>query len=276
MSARPPLIDEPSRVRVGSVDVAYRRAGSGSALVYFHGMGLTRRHLPLFDALGREHLVLVPENPGFGDTPRPRWFRTLDDIVVHQADVLETLQAPRVHVVGHSLGGRIAGSFAALYPERVLSLTLIAPAPLATVTPPELREPKLPDPLPADFNFDDALAFNGHAAAYPEFLDGDDDGDLLAPEDGDKHADPTAWSLEGSESLYRRLARVTCPSQVLVPDEDRVIDHRTFEEWASRLPGAELVHVKGHEHPTGHLMIVQEPDQIADAVSALLRRFGLR
>ena len=34
-------------VRVSDVDFAYRRAGSGEPLVFLHGMGMTRRWLPI-------------------------------------------------------------------------------------------------------------------------------------------------------------------------------------------------------------------------------------
>ena len=37
-----------------------------------------------------------------------------------------------VHLAGHSMGGLVAGEFAAAEPERVLSLALIAPAGLGT------------------------------------------------------------------------------------------------------------------------------------------------
>jgi len=268
MSARPPHLSPHSVRRVGELEVAYRRAGEGSTLVYFHGMGLTRRWLRLHAALSTRFDVLALEHPGFGDTPRPRWYRGLDDIAVGHADVLDALGVQRFHLVGHSLGGLIAGTFAALYPERVRTMTLIAPAPLPVVTPPERRAPALPDPLPPGFDFDHIL-FNGHASSYPDYLKGDDDGDFLAEIDDDPFADPEAFQLDGSASLYRRLARIQCPCQILIPDEDRVVDHLCFADWARWLGGAHQVTITGNACPTGHLLIVQEPEQITEAVERL-------
>ena len=53
----------------------------------------------------------------------------LDDLVLHEVDALDALGISRFHAVGHSIGGLVAGSLAAIYPDRVRSLTLIAPAP---------------------------------------------------------------------------------------------------------------------------------------------------
>lgn len=254
----------PQRLLVNEVDVAYRRSGDGPPLLYLHGMGLTRRWLELYEELANTFDVLVPEHPGFGDTLRPAWYRSLDDVALHHADFLTALGVERVHLVGHSLGGRIAASFAALFPERVASLTLIAPAPLTTVTPPEPEG----DPPPDGFDFD-ALLFNDNQAAYPEFRNGDDEGTSVAPGDGDPYADPAAWSIEGSPTLYRRLARLRAPAQVLVPDEDRLIPRAQFEAWAHWLGGAPVVPIAGTAHPTGHLLIVQEPRAIARQVREL-------
>jgi pimeloyl-ACP methyl ester carboxylesterase len=253
-------MDIPQRRVVNGVDVAYRRAGIGEPLLFMHGMGLTRRWLDLYAALAEDFDVIVPEHPGFGDTARPAWYRGLDDVALHHADFLTDLGLDSVHVVGHSLGGRIAASFAAIFPERVRSLTLIAPAPLATVTPPEEEQ----EPPPG-FDLDGVL-FNDNQHAYPDFCDGDDEGLVVAPADGDLYADPSAWSLDTSPTLYRRLARVRCPAQILVPDEDRLIPRESFDAWSRWLGDAAVVTIPGVEHPTGHLLIVQEPRAIADVV----------
>ncbi|HWT93887.1 MAG TPA: alpha/beta fold hydrolase [Solirubrobacteraceae bacterium] len=264
----------PERIDVRGVDVAYRRAGSGPPLLLLHGMGLTRRWHELHAALAGRFDVIAPEHPGFGDSAgRPPWYRTLDDLALHYADLMDALDLREAHVAGHSLGGRIAASFAAIFPERVTSLTLIAPAALATVSDAALLDPPAgADAPPPDPGFDfDALLFNDHQDAYPQHRNGDDEGLVVATGDDDPHADPGAWDINGVPSLYRRLARIDCPRQVLVPDEDRLLPRPSFEAWAHWLGDAPLVHVPGREHPTGHLLIVQEPEAIADAIAALAR-----
>ncbi|WP_259311327.1 alpha/beta fold hydrolase [Capillimicrobium parvum] len=254
----------PQRLDVNGVDVAYRRAGSGPPLLYLHGMGLTRRWLELYAVLAERFDVIVPEHPGFGDTARPAWYRSLDDFVPHYADLLDALKLDEAHVVGHSLGAVVAAAFSATYPERVRSLTLITPGPLPLASP-GFDEP---DDIPADFDFDGIL-FNDNQAAYPEYRNGDDEGLVIAPNDGDEHADPSAWSLDVTPTLYRRLARVRGPAQVLVPDEDRLFSNEIFAAWARWLGDMPVVRIPGRTHPTGHLLIVQEPQAIAARIGEL-------
>jgi pimeloyl-ACP methyl ester carboxylesterase len=50
------------------------------------------------------------------------------------SDLLEFLDAqriPRAHLIGHSMGGKVAMSFAARYPDRVLKLVVVDIAPRA-------------------------------------------------------------------------------------------------------------------------------------------------
>lgn len=250
-----------SSVQVRDVDASFRRKGVGEPLVYFHGMGLTRRWLELYELLADQFDVVVPDHPGFGDTFRPRWYRTLDDIVLHYADFLSAIGLADAHVVGHSLGGKIAGSFAAIFPERVRSLTLIAPSPLAMIRARPPREQLVPE---GGF---DALLFNDQQERFPEYRDGDDAGQLVAPADADPHADPSAWSIDGADTLYRRLARLRCRAQLLVPDEDRILPSVFFDDWARWLDGAPVIRIPGSVGPTGHLLIVQEPRLVAQRVA---------
>ena len=256
-------------LEIGGAIVTYRRAGAGAPLVYFHGSGLTKRWLPLYGDLAESFDVIVPEHPGYGDSVRPRWLRDIDDLVLHEADALDALGLNSFHAVGHSFGGVVAASFAALFPDRVRSLTLISPGPLPVVTPSELLEPLMrmfTDP-PED---GDALLLNDNQSAYPEYLNGDDMGEVVASDDGsDPHANPDAFDRQGAPALYRRLSRVKAPRQLLVPDEDRLFPRGIFELWSRYLGDAPIVAITGDRYPTGHLLVVQEPRKIADAVGDL-------
>jgi pimeloyl-ACP methyl ester carboxylesterase len=263
---------EPRRIDVGGVNVAYRRDGDGIPILYLHGSGLTRRWLPLYGLLAERHDVLVPEHPGFGDTLRPAWYRDLRDMVLHYDALLDAFALEDVHVVGHSFGAHLAAELASLFPRRARSLTLIAPPPL----PYPGYEPQSVVPVPttdaelATAHESDALLFNGNADAYPEYLAADDMGGALAPLERSDADLPGTWDDEPSLTLYRRLDRVRVPAQVLVPDEDRIIDPGSFPAWADHLPEAGTHLVSGGEHPTGHLLIVQEPLRIADLVADLV------
>jgi len=86
--------------------------------------------------------------PGFGESPPVRGARYFDARAPFYAAVVEGVRRAigldRPHLVGHSLGGGIAGVTAAVSPEAWRSLTLVAPAGLGTDIPPFLRWLSLP------------------------------------------------------------------------------------------------------------------------------------
>lgn len=255
---------DPRHHRTSDVDFAYRRAGSGEPLVFLHGLGMTRRWLPVHAALAERFDVIAPEHPGFGDTPRPQRLCGHDAIVAAESALLQELGVSRFHLVGHSAGALLAAMLTVTEPERVRSLTLITPSPLPVATPTEL----MPTPPPPGTDFDQLL-FNGNAASYPEFLNGGDDGgNYEAPAEGEQPANPPFDMFDAPE-LHTQLDRITCPRQILVPDEDRIFDHGCFAVWARALGDVPIVPITGTVLPTGHLLIVQEPEAIAVAVAAL-------
>lgn len=103
--------------------------GSGPPVLLLHGWGASSElWRPIMDHLSGGYSVLAPDLPGFGRTPGPPegW-----DVARYARWVLALLDSrglARVHVVGHSFGGRVAIKLAALWPERVDRLVLTSSA----------------------------------------------------------------------------------------------------------------------------------------------------
>ena len=257
-----PFYTEPLSLDVRGLATAYRRQGSGEPVVYLHGAGLTRRWLPLYEILAGSVDLVVPEHPGFGDTPRPAWLGGFDDLVLHYDELLDLLGLDRVHLVGHSLGGWIAAEFAVFYPRRVRSLTLIAPLGLRVEGHPVRDLFRMRDDEAAE------VLFNGNVEPYGEYLE---EGD---PIEAQVHAyeEMTSlgrlmWNPRYDIALDHRLDRVRGPALVVTPDEDRLIPGEHFTRWVELLPNARLAKVSGSPGaPTGHLLIVQQPDELAAAI----------
>ena len=106
-AARPssPFYTEPDWLKVGDLDVAYRRKGSGEPVVFLHGAGGTRMWIPFYERLSESVDLIAPEHPGFGDTEFPEWLDGFDDLVLHYRDFFDLLGLERFHLVGYSLGG---------------------------------------------------------------------------------------------------------------------------------------------------------------------------
>ena len=110
--------------------LTYDRAGNGPPLVLIHGLGSARTvWKPIAPTLVKSFDVITVDLPGHGRTP---WVRGTTMTPPAMAGyVLETLDAcgiDRAHLVGNSLGGWVALELAAAAPDRVRSVTALAPA----------------------------------------------------------------------------------------------------------------------------------------------------
>jgi pimeloyl-ACP methyl ester carboxylesterase len=99
------------------------------ALVLVHGLGASLHTWdPWVDALSTSFRVVRFDVPGHGLTgPDPSGDYSDERSRRLLAALLDSLALDRVTLVGHSMGGRVAWSFAAEEPERVAQLVLIAP-----------------------------------------------------------------------------------------------------------------------------------------------------
>jgi pyruvate dehydrogenase E2 component (dihydrolipoamide acetyltransferase) len=119
---------------VGSAEVdgrkiAYQKLGDAAEVVVLvHGYGGDAMAWQLvMEPLAAEHTVYAIELPGHGGSSKDvgDGFATLVGAVVGFLDA-ESIE--RAHLVGHSLGGAVVTDVAARSPDRVASLTLVAPA----------------------------------------------------------------------------------------------------------------------------------------------------
>lgn len=126
---------EPGRLRFDTVRTRGRRfslleAGTGAPLVMLHGLGGTKASfLPTVAALSGRYRTIAVDLPGFGDSGKPLGAAYdpafFADSVV---SLLDALDLERVHLLGHSMGGRAALEVAFKHPECIEGLVLAAPS----------------------------------------------------------------------------------------------------------------------------------------------------
>lgn len=118
-------------VRVGAFNTRYWQAGTqGSAVLLLHGIGCSvlewERNVA---ALATQHRVFAVDLLGFGLTDKPAdETYSIKRLAQFALDFLTVLQITRAHMVGNSLGGRLALECARIAPERVASMILVDPA----------------------------------------------------------------------------------------------------------------------------------------------------
>jgi len=128
-------ITEPGRLRFESVwspvgRLSTIQAGTGEPLLAIHGLGGTKASfLPTIAALADSHRVIAVDLPGSGESEKPiaapynpAWFAGA------LTGLLDELGIERAHLVGNSMGGRVAIELGLTAPERTERIVLLSPA----------------------------------------------------------------------------------------------------------------------------------------------------
>ena len=250
----------PEFIEVQGIPVAYRRAGKGEPVLFIHGAGYTRRWIPLYQTLAQHVDFIAPEIPGFGETPAPKWFRHFDDLTILLDEFLSRLGLDRVHLIGYSMGGWAAAEFAAFYPRRLKSLSLLTPIGLRLPDNPgvdmfQLSVPELMDRLfndkvvqqeftPDPENFDEGIHLYSEFAAAARLV----------------------WAPRYNLALERRLQRLTCPTVVVRAEDDRLVPNEMAEKYAEILPNCRLEKIPG----TGHELCLERPTPLATVLNRFI------
>ena len=114
--------------------LACRRAGSGEPLLLLHGIGATRDEFAeLVPRLAEHFDVLAVDLPGHGSSPMLPTRPTVESLGAAVAADLDAHGLDRVHVLGNSLGGRLALDLA----RRGRARSVVALSPSGLGLPPE-------------------------------------------------------------------------------------------------------------------------------------------
>ncbi len=119
------------RVELGRWRLHVRDSGprDAPAVILIHGFGSSLQTWDAWaDGLSRRHRVVRFDLPGNGlSLPDPDATYTDARSIELLLALMDRLGLQRASIVGHSIGGRIAWTFAATHPERVDRLVLVSP-----------------------------------------------------------------------------------------------------------------------------------------------------
>jgi pimeloyl-ACP methyl ester carboxylesterase len=242
------------------------RGGAGEPVLFLHAAGGAGAWLDFHRLLAGSFDVIAPDHPGFGGSGDFPDVTAVDDLVFHYLDVLDALGLQRPHVVGASFGGWIAAELAVAAPHRIASLVLLSPAGLRL---PDHPVPDIflmpPDQLVATL-FQNPPPAPVAAAGAPDI-----DAILAAYRDQSALA-RFCWSpYLSNPKLERRLHRITAPTLVVSPSQDRLIPVAHGMRYAERIPGARYAEIED----CGHAMYFERPAEFAAATIDFLATSGL-
>ena len=252
-------------VQTQHVPVRYFEGGSGPDLVFLHSAGGLTAEDPFLNALAKSHHVYAPLVPGYGDSEEAPEIRDMLDFTLHTWDVVGALGLEDPILVGHSMGGMIAAEMAAVQPNDVSRLALIAPAglwddehpivDLFTILPYEM-----PALLFHDAAVGAAMMTAGRNVEDPGFLQ-----QYLVTNARQLGMAGRILFPIPERGLASRLYRIKARTVLVWGDSDKLIPPVYAHAFKKGIKSSELVSIP----EAGHMVTAEKTDAVAEAVSRL-------
>ncbi|HEU4828039.1 MAG TPA: alpha/beta fold hydrolase [Gemmatimonadales bacterium] len=111
------------------IRLRYRQVGNGDPVVLLHGFTASLEAVaPLADSLALDHRVIALDQRGHGQSTVPSDTNAFGpEMAEDVVRLLDHLGVSRADLVGHSMGAVVSANVAARHPDRVASVSLIAP-----------------------------------------------------------------------------------------------------------------------------------------------------
>lgn len=267
-------------IRVDGVDLAVTASGpaAGVPVVVLHGFtGSAQAMDPLSERLAARLTarMICPDLVGHGrsDAPADLDCYRIESIAEQVTGLADALGCETFHLVGYSMGGRVALTLGCTASRRLRSLTLIG-ASAGIADPAERRRRAEADEARAECLAADLEAFVDSWMADPLFAGQAALGEahLRAARAQRLESNPeglarclTACGTAAMEPLHERLGGCDTPTRLLVGAHDHKFC-AIADELAARLPRSGVVRIDG----AGHAAHLEQPDATAAATADLI------
>jgi pimeloyl-ACP methyl ester carboxylesterase len=254
-------------IAVFGQSIHYFDMGSGPVVVLLHGLGSRKEDwLPVLEPMAQKYRLLVPDQIGFGRSDKPLLDYSIQTYVDFLNEFLRQLKVEKASLVGESLGGWIAGLYAA---EIGGGAHLIPVEKLVLVDAAGLKQDK---PIP-DLNPSSLAAMRGmmEAVFYDTSWLNEDAlrkifTDKLAAKDGFTVRSILSNPGLGAERLDERLGNIKLPTLVTWGKQDKLLPIGSGERYAAGIAGAKLVSFD----KCGHVPAIEKTEEFLAAVTAFL------
>jgi 3-oxoadipate enol-lactonase len=250
--------------------------GQGKLLIFLHGIGGNKSNWDRQLAFFSPHAKAVAMDiRGYGESDDYAAKASITDFAEDVLTVVEHFGAGQVHLIGLSLGGRIAQRFAMNYPDRVASLTLADARP-------DTRDTRTPEQREQFLQARSVPLKNGKTPSdiAPAVVNG-----LVGPNASKAVKDELIAAMSTlrvpsylktieanlNDDFVGSLENITAPTLVLVGEHDTTTPPVLSEELATVIPNAELEIIRD----SGHLSNVEQPDAFNQRLWTFLQKHGI-
>ncbi len=248
--------------RIHFVEGGQTQPDGRSPIVFIHGAGGSHQiWFPQLRALEQQRRVIALDLPGHGDSngsgaDRIESFR---DVV---KAFLTAMGLDRVILVGHSMGGAIAQSFALAHPEQLVGIVLVGTGARLRVHPKifaGLRE----DPRGAV----GLIARSARAPGAPVEVVEQDAEAMMRTAVSVIEADLRACD---AFDQMMQVQEISMPTLVICGTDDLMTPPKYAEYLHQQIKGSELVVISG----ASHMVMLEKPDEVRGAIKVFLEQLA--
>ncbi len=253
------------------IRVAYTDDGEGMALVFIHAFPLSKAMWqPQVKALAGSYRIITLDLRGHGESDAPIWNWSLEDYAADVIAILDSLGIAQAVFIGLSMGGYTLFSLYRQCPDRIQGMILAD-----TRAQADTEDGKAGRRTMAQ------VAFKNGASAIADMILPK----LLAPTTLERHPElaeqvrrialstPQAGIIVDLMAMAARpdsldlLKTITCPTLVIVGEQDQATPVADSQAIVQRIPAATLVTIP----QAGHLSNFEQPEAFNEAIRSFLK-----
>lgn len=260
-------------VNIPDFKIVYADGGAGDVIIMLHGIGVDKDNswLGFAKYCTPNYRVIIPDIPGFGESSKPQ---DKNYSIMSQVERLhlfvKELKLTKFHLVGSSMGGAIAGNYAATYPEKIKTLGLFDIFGVITPTKSEyysLLEKGINPLIVKDENdYDKYLEFVYlKPPQLPSFIKKHRAKERVR--DASFMEKISVDLLSDMFELESKLDKITAPSLIIWGDSDRLFHVSSVPVFEKGIKNSKSVIIK----ECGHVPMLEKPAETASIYQDFLR-----
>lgn len=263
---------------IDGVNISYEYDGNGEHLLLIHGLGSGKSIWgDLISAGSGLFSVRAPDLPGFGSSDMPDIQYGVPYYVRMIKAFMEASGIEKAAIVGISMGGAIAASLAASYPENVSKLVLIAPTGL---TPPKGGIAKVPLLKNAGYWLMSHNKEMFRRSVEEMFFDKSMVKESFVNYLWEKMKKPAFRRTLMKNSVYlshvdpafeASLAGIKAKTLIIWGLDDAILPSSDADRFAARVPGADVRILKN----CGHMVHIEQREVLVNTVLSFLGEIDL-
>ncbi len=265
------------KVAINNTHIAYSDHGIGQPLLFLHAFPLNRSMwdgelTALLREPGNRFRLVSLDWRGFGESDITNEISTMELLADDVAGLMDVLGIQQAILCGLSMGGYVAFAFLRKYPQRVAGLILADTRPGADT--PEAQTNRENVARIAETQGTEAIADLQLQRLISEYTRQHHPEVEIRIRQMINAATPQGIAAASRGMAQRQdstelLAGITCPTLVVVGEQDILTPPDEAQDYASKIPGVQFVVIP----QVGHLSNLEQPEVFLSTISGFLGSF---